>query len=186
MNLSLLKTLHETLPESGTGHFTLGHVEFIKHVLGQIKPKVIWEFGFNTGHSAAIWLTLSDAEVYAVDPSTEFPTMQGYKQLNIEFPRRINLLNESSRNPSIEATMREIPPDLLLVDGDHSYAGCIEDLRLAARLKIKHIIIDNLEDTDNVGAATNDFLKGNSEYTIHSIVKIGDIITGYIVGVNGK
>ena len=180
MNLQLLKKLHETLPESGIGHFTMEHVEQVQKVLGQINPKIIWEFGFNTGHSSAIWLALTDAIVYAVDPSTEFPTLQGFKQLNAEFPNRLNFLNISSRHPSVESTMLTHMPDLLLVDGDHSYAGCKADLDLAARLKVKHILIDNLEDKHNVGPATDDFLKNNPEYELISEVRAHTIITGYI------
>lgn len=180
MNLSLLKKLHKTLPESGIGHFTMEHVEQVQSVLEQIKPKIIWEFGFNTGHSSAIWLSLTDAIVYAVDPSTEYPTLQGFKKLNAEFPQRLNLLNVSSRHHSVEATMQVHMPDLLLVDGDHSYAGCKADLDLAARLKVKHILIDNLEDEINVGPAALDFINENLEYEIISEVRAHTIITGYI------
>ena len=180
MNLQLLNKLHNTLPESGIGHFTMEHVEQVQKVLEQINPKIIWEFGFNTGHSSAIWLALTDAIVYAVDPSTEYTTLQGFKQLDVEFPNRLNFLNISSRHHSVEATMQQILPDLLLVDGDHSYAGCEADLKLAARLKVKHILIDNLEDRHNVGPATDDFLKNNPEYELISQVLAHTIITGYI------
>ena len=71
-------------------------------------------------------------------------------------------------------------PDLLLVDGDHSYAGCEADLKLAARLKVKHIIIDNLEDEINVGPATLDFLNENLEYEMVSEGHARNIISGYI------
>ena len=180
MNLQLLNKLHNTLPESGIGHFTMDHVEYMQGVLEQIKPKIIWEFGFNTGHSSAIWLTCTEAKVYAVDPSTEYPTLRGALVIKENFGDRFSFLNVSSRHHSVEATMNILMPDLLLVDGDHSYAGCEADLKLAARLKIKHILIDNLEDDINVGPATLDFLNENLEYEMVSEGHARNIITGYI------
>lgn len=180
MTLSLLKKLHETLPESGIGHFTMDHVDFLQKVLEDVKPKTIWEFGFNTGHSSAIWLALTDAKVYAVDPSTEYPTLRGALVIKENFGDRFSFLNVSSRHPSIEIGMTNHMPDLLLVDGDHSYAGCEADLKLAARLKVKHIIIDNLEDEINVGPATLDFLNENLEYEMVSEGYARNIISGYI------
>jgi hypothetical protein len=180
MNLPLLNKLHETLPESGIGHFTMDHVDFLQKVLEDTNPKVIWEFGFNTGHSSAIWLALTDAKVYAVDPSTEYPTLRGALVIKENFGDRFSFLNVSSRHSSIEVAMNIHMPDLLLVDGDHSYVGCKADLDLAARLKVKHILIDNLEDYIDVRPATENFLEENPEYVGITEGRARNIITWYI------
>ena len=180
MNLPLLKKLHEILPESGIGHFTMDHVEFLQKIIEDINPKIIWEFGFNTGHSSAIWLTLSEANVYAVDPSTDYTTHRGALLLKEHFGDRFSFINVSSQNSNIETVMCTHMPDLLLVDGDHSYAGCKADLDLAARLKVKHILIDNLEDYMDVRPAAENFLQENPEYVGITEGRARNIITWYI------
>lgn len=181
MNSTLLNELYSLLPESGVGHFILEHLEFVQPILKSVKPQIIWEFGFNTGHSAAMWLSLTDAQVYTVDSSKEKVTLLGFEQLNEKFPNRLHFLNVLSADPSVEEAMIKNPADLLLVDGDHSYNGCYNDLTLASKLKIKHIIIDNLEDTDNVKKACDQFLYDNKEYKLVKDITLRTIITGYLV-----
>lgn len=180
MNSILLNELFDVLPENGIGHFVLEHQPFLQQIINDVHPKVIWEFGFNVGHSSALWLALTDAEIHAVDPSNSKETLKASSILKEMFPNRFTFYNCSSQQPELFVTIRDTQPDLILVDGDHSYEGCLNDLILAKDLNIKYIIIDNLEDTSCVGNATNKFLEDNKEYKLKDTVLLNTILTGLI------
>jgi cephalosporin hydroxylase len=166
MSLTLLKETFALLSATPIGHFTLDHLFFIQPILEKINPSVIWEFGFNAGNSAAIWLCLTNAKVFSVDPSVEKYTLDSEMELIQKFGEsRFKLYRCSSQQPELFSTILENKPDMVLVDGDHSYDGCLNDLKLCAEVKTPNIILDNLEDGQILDALKN-FLQTNPEYTL--------------------
>lgn len=172
--------LYSQLRDNNIGHFVPEHIPFLLSILEEVNPKVIWEFGFNVGHSSSLWLALTEAQVHSTDPANGDIIIKASEHIKELYPNRFYFYNCSSQSPFIAKTMLETKADFLLIDGDHSYDGCWNDLNTAKKMDINHIIIDNLEDTSNVGRALDQFLLENIEYKLVSQVTISTIITGYV------
>lgn len=155
-----LKNNLNLLPKTHVGHLTEEHVPTLIKVLEIVNPKKIFEIGFNAGHSAMMWLTLSNAELISVDPGNNW-VWTGSNEVKDAFGTRFRFYNTSSQDPELinELMRLNFIPDLTFVDGDHTYPVCCKDLQLAYNLGSKYIFVDNVEDGDNVGNALMHFLE---------------------------
>jgi hypothetical protein len=181
-----LQQLFDQLPPTHIGHFTENYLETVKTTLEIAKPKNIIEFGFNAGHSAILWLTMSEANLVSVDPGEGAPYL-GMNKVKELFPTRFMGFACSSQSKWVANYLTNIEIDLLSVDGDHSYTGCLNDLYLGKSLKAKYMLVDNYEDPHGVGKAVQTFLNLNLDYTIEFEKQIPntDISVVLLKAING-
>jgi hypothetical protein len=129
-----------------------------------LQPRRILEIGVRFGYSAAAFLAASPgAEYYGVDADngTHGGIPGAYREalamLTRQFPHSVIKVARLD-------TQREIPEgsgyDLVHVDADHTYEGCLSDLRLAARLGNRWVLVDDvsLASVPGVAWAVRDFL----------------------------
>lgn len=128
---------------------------------GQLKPKHVCEIGVRAGYSAFAILSASPgARMLGVemDADERATSADGGKKRMWLHARRIlapfdfQLLIVDSQH------VRRLPDaDLIYIDGDHSYQGCLADLRLAAK-SAHRILVDDFANFPNVRQACETFL----------------------------
>jgi hypothetical protein len=129
-----------------------------------LQPRRILELGVRFGYSAAAFLAASPgAEYYGVDADNgaNGGIVGAYREaramLAREFPDRTITVRKLD-------TQKRIPRgkgyDLVHVDADHSYKGCLNDLRLATRLGRRWVLVDDIHHArcPSVALAVKDFL----------------------------
>ncbi len=131
------------LPATEIGHCTEAHIPIFEEVLEMTKARSVLEIGFNAGHSAVLWLSLSEAELLSVDKGVPW-SEQASAVLTEQFPDRFTYLQCDSREILSELPDRNY--DLLFIDGGHSYSMTINDLYLAFVLDIPYVLIDDVKD----------------------------------------
>ncbi len=129
-----------------------------------IKPQSVLEIGVRYGYSAAAILAASPGCSYTgVDADngqhggTVGAPLWAADMLRRHFPGsmpRVLHLDTQVESPPFDARSF----DLVHVDGDHSYDGCLSDLRTAARLSRRWVLVDDIGHIDDVRRATADFL----------------------------
>lgn len=113
-------------------------IKHFKKTLEIVKPKLILEIGFNCGHSAALWLNLSNAVLVSVDISEKDETILAAQYLKEKFASRFHF---KFRKDCIDLIM--VSYDLIFIDGAHDEESIIEDTRLARYLEIPYILYDD-------------------------------------------
>lgn len=136
-----------------------------KHDLAALlRPRRVLEIGVRAGYSAAAFLAGCPAATYLgldADDTTEHggwpgAAAQAREMLGRHFPGRasVRVVNTTG--------LRELPGgdwDLIHVDGNHSFAGALHDLWLAARAGPHWILVDDLDHCPPVAEACNEWLK---------------------------
>jgi predicted O-methyltransferase YrrM len=122
-----------------------------------LRPKSILEIGVRYGYSAAAFLSGSPGAEYVgldADNSTYGGTGGAYreaeKMLREHFGPSIVIIecDTQKSRPYLEKGF-----DLVHVDGDHSRAGCLSDLRLAVAMGAKMILVDDITHPPDPGVA---------------------------------
>jgi hypothetical protein len=91
--------------------------------------KNVMEIGFNAGHSADLFLSYSDCDLYSFDIGDHDVVNVGKDYIDQKFPNRHNLiLGDSKQTISEFAETTDIKFDFILIDGDHSYEGATSDI----------------------------------------------------------
>jgi len=106
--------------------------------------KTILEIGFNTGRSAAYFLSSrDDIKVVSVDIGYHSYVNDCKKIIDSHFPGRHTLLIGDSKVVLPQLLMLEprIPFDLIFIDGDHSEVGALADAKNCLALATKETII---------------------------------------------
>lgn len=67
--------------------------------------------------------------------------------------------------------------DLIYIDRDHSHAGCLQDLELAA-LSSDTLLVDDYDSIPTVRSACDSFLRRHNEFRARHI---GDCLTGFLL-----
>jgi hypothetical protein len=131
--------------------------EFKFAVSQLLRPDRILEIGVRYGYSAAAFLAGSPGAAYVgldADNSTYGGTGGAYREaermLRENFDSEILILECDT-----QAGRPDLAPgfDLAHVDGDHSRAGCLSDLRLAVALGAKRILVDDITHPPDPGVA---------------------------------
>ena len=90
----------------------------------------VCEIGFNVGQSAISWLTTKpDLELISFDIGTRPFTKHMGDVLQKKYPGRFKLIIGDSKTAVLKwAAEHGKKCDILSIDGDHTYAGVIQDL----------------------------------------------------------
>ena len=140
-------------PDEGhlSWHTDTDDLKNIEEILAEVKPKRILETGFCAGHSAMMWLALTDADVVSLDICKLPCTKQGRVLLEDEYPDRFTFFPVDTRQWAdvIDLLCPYAPLDLVLIDADHNPDGVNADTVTSLALEIPHLIYDNYE-TDAV------------------------------------
>lgn len=118
------------------GHFNLDQANFFKEMVLKNKPKYVLETGFCTGRSASSILTNTNTIKKMISIDINFDTIKPesriYKNLLENNFLNFHTIENNSRHVLNDSFLnKEFPNgiDWFTVDGDHSYAGCLFDLR---------------------------------------------------------
>lgn len=136
--------LPRKINELAEGASNTDHIHLYDAIISLIGPlSYILEIGLNGGHSAAMWLLKTKAQLLDVDIGDHPYIQDVIDVLKKEFPGRFECIIKSSREVYPDISSKKF--DLIYVDGDHSHEGCFADLMMAEKLSPKYIMID---DTD--------------------------------------
>lgn len=119
-------------PGSRVGYSAQNHRQVVKYAQTARNASVICETGFNAGHSAAVWLASSRAEVHMFDHMKLTVSSGAADILSSEFPNRFILHVGDTRETLKDSPLRGC--DVFSVNGDHSEDGALTDLRLSLAL----------------------------------------------------
>jgi hypothetical protein len=111
-----------------------------------VEPKRIFEIGFNMGHSAAMFMELSDAEVCSCDVSRKDETIDAARYLEhkyrfhdrFTFNWREDIDTGNNINPYPEYYF-----DLAFIDGAHDEENIEKDIQLCKLMKIPYLLFDD-------------------------------------------
>jgi predicted O-methyltransferase YrrM len=159
------------------GHFNLDQAFLFKELVKENEPKYILETGFCTGRSASAILTNVQTlkKMISIDINFDYIKPEGriYKnKLEDSFENFSTIENCSSKILSKDFFEKEFPfgIDWCTIDGDHSYKGCLFDLKSVVNYINKGgiIIVDDYKSSPpngcsipDVTRACDDFYKEN-------------------------
>ena len=110
--------------------------ETIEDICQITTPNSILEIGFRRGNSALMWLINSSATLMSLD--IEDFSIKSVQLLESQFPNRFRYLQCDSRNFKSEETF-----DLIFIDGDHSFEGIEDDIKMSLQLNPKYLVLDD-------------------------------------------
>jgi len=140
------------LPISNCGHFDLSAYKAFEEMVAIAKPKNVLEIGFHAGHSAVLWLAISEANMTSIDPAIApwlnwSHTEKSILILDKTFPNKFSFVRGMSQDSGVieklAAKHKENPYDFLVVDGLHNYDACRKDLELALKFDIEYVFLDD-------------------------------------------
>jgi len=112
------------------------------------------ETGFNAGHSALVWLSESDAQVYEFDLGSHAYGASAESFLQEQFPNRLNVTwgDSTETIPEFSRAHPDIKCDVVVVDGGHSNVVAKADLMNFAKMAAPgHLLV--IDDTPCDGGA---------------------------------
>jgi len=121
----------------------------ILRATGMVKPQTVCEIGFNTGHSALMWLIGGAETVVSFDICRHPYTMRAAEKLNTQYPGRIHLIpgNSTETVPRYAQSPKAARCDVVFVDGDHNWDMPLVDLKQLQQLSHEKtlVIMDDTE-----------------------------------------
>ena len=133
-----------------------------------LQPKTIFEIGVRAGYSAFAFLHAIPAASYlGIDANGD--THGGFhgailhaRQLIAPFQAEVREMTSAEF-----ASRHDLHPsqgyDLIHIDGDHSFSGCLFDLRLARELGFRHLLVDDTSGIKDVREACDQFAAEQTE-----------------------
>jgi len=107
-----------------------------------VKPKSVFEIGFNCGQSSVMWLETSEADVFSCDISNKKETLHGAEFLWVKYGDRFTYVNRTDEFFFEYLKVRNF--DMCFIDGGHLIEDVIADIILCLDLKIKHFAFDDI------------------------------------------
>lgn len=108
-----------------------------------VKPKSILEIGFNMGHSAAMWLNISNAKVISCDISSKDETVGGAKYLMENYKQRFEFYWRGAMEFVYSQPVLEGYFNLCFIDGAHDEENVSNDIMLCIDMKIPYLLFDD-------------------------------------------
>jgi FkbM family methyltransferase len=133
----------------------------------ELKPQQICEIGVRAGYSALAWLTANPtAEFLGIDFDGDERIANGncgrdrFHKHAESILQPFNVRFQLGDSHAIE----KLPgADLVYVDGDHTFQGCLADLRLAAKTT-NQILVDDFDSSPLVRQACDTFTSEHPEF----------------------
>lgn len=124
----------------GTGPHS---VRCLREIVEIVKPKNIFEIGFNMGWSSAMWLELAPkAKITSCDISYKDETVEAAKYLGGKYPKRFFYVNRLESEYFDKITKNK-SFDLAFIDGGHLLDDVVADLKLCMDLNIPFFAMDD-------------------------------------------
>jgi predicted O-methyltransferase YrrM len=149
------------MPRAHTGHLVGSKpiVNLIKQIDSKYTMTKILQFGFNTGWSAALFLSLTDANVTSLEILRVDQAEKAVEILDERFPDRHSIFWGDSMETanSVYAGKLSIGKfDFAFIDGGHTPNVVESDIRLSRHLGVKHMIFDDARH-ENIKPAIDKF-----------------------------
>lgn len=122
----------------GTGPHSLS---FFREVFELVKPKNVFEIGFNMGYASAVFLELGYCHVYSCDISLKDETVNAAKIL---FERHGHRFWYDNRSEIDEDRLAGARYDLCFIDGGHLYQDVMTDINLCLSFDIQYFLFDDI------------------------------------------
>jgi predicted O-methyltransferase YrrM len=153
------------------------HYRFKYDLVRHFKPQTILEIGVRFGYSAHAFMMAAPSATYTgidADKAEYGARPRGWNQPCTPWAYQM-LISTTGREPAIiRAEMEGMPLvyeriDFMHVDGDHSYVGCMRDLRYCHAMH-GVILVDDYRTDEPVRQAVNDFVieTGRSMFLAHN------------------
>jgi hypothetical protein len=164
------------------GHDILRAIYKAKHhVAGYLSPKTIVEVGVRAGYSAAAFLAACPtARYYGIDADVPahggIPGFTAWAQRTLpeRFPEAA--IQIQIKNSLSESWALPFKPDFIHIDGDHTEAGCYQDLMTAYSYSPDWILVDDYTFLADVRRGVDRFLAEVSPRHIILPTIRGDVI----------
>ena len=117
-------------------------LKYIRRACEIVKPKYVFEIGFNRGHGAVMFLELSKARVFSIDISTRKETIHAAIVLKNRYAERFDFLGGDSAYAHKDLMGEGF--DLAFVDGGHDKSSVLLDLNTCKQLKIPYLLFDDV------------------------------------------
>lgn len=126
-----------------TGELGYASAEKLLYYTQDVNPKIVVEIGFNRGSSSLVFL-MSNPEcvVYSIDVKSYEQVAGSVEFLKNTFPNRFHYISSNSQY-MLDVLPKGIEPDLIFIDGDHSFAGILSDATLSKQLNPRCIMFDD-------------------------------------------
>jgi len=130
-----------------------------------IRPRSILEIGVRAGYSALAFLTACpEASYVGIDNNGDMHggfrgALDHARELLAPFQAVLLEMTSAAYGEQLRHDPDQSAFDLVHVDGDHSLAGCLADLRLADRLQPRVILVDDVLGIPEVQSACDQFLR---------------------------
>jgi hypothetical protein len=117
-------------------------VDIVNDILSNTEnPKKICEIGFNAGHSATSWLTVSDdIYLHSVDNGMHHYTKNQMRKVKSFFGDRFDYTVKDSKD--LKSDFYE-GYDLVIIDGGHDWQTIQHDYRMIRDANVPYILIDD-------------------------------------------
>ena len=206
MDRATLEANLKQLPKPLVGSLAFDHkdvfrlrdscIDMVTDVLARSKPQRILEIGTHLGHSACLFLSLSEATVISIDIGThwveweygyedwEVPKAEGgggqkdvVETLQRLFPNRFLFIKaDSTRSTGIISIALNTPYDLAFIDGNHDLDYVERDIETALVLGIPYILLDDCTSPSEstwVAAKKYNLVLVKRYESIHNMADIG-------------
>jgi len=115
-------------------------LKHFRDVIEIVNPDRILEIGFNMGHSAAMWLHLSEAHVDSIDISKKDETIEAAGFLEKKYGKPVVRFEYFNRDLFWDGFKYY---DLCFIDGAHDEQNIVNDINLCSYLKVPYLLFDD-------------------------------------------